>query len=446
MAAGRRRSGDCKRRRDFKPCVAFAKVPGLRRWDAGSSVSALITPIVPTLRVGMPPWTLRVRRWKGRGASRAAFPRRAWERSPLRYSPFASNLLRRQLAWRHNNETMDPTLIERRQFSGGMKGKNLRYLNEPASGPGRMTRTGFVLLEHFSLPAFTQTLDTLVTANLLRPGLFSTRTFGLSDCEVISDLGLVIRPDSRLETSMLQELDLLVICGGYRTELKASDEFINLLKMAAEAGVILAGLWNGAWFLGRAGVLEGYRCAIHPEHRPALAEISKATQVSSEPYVIDRDRLTASSPSGAFHMALDWIKGLHDKALVEGIEDILAFEESRYRRIKPTENICVSAPLREVVKLMDANLEEPLELEQLAVYAGRSRRQLERLFKEQLGTTPQRYYMELRITEARRLLQHTELSQVDVLVACGFVSPSHFSKCYSAYFGYRPSKEKRLVK
>lgn len=239
---------------------------------------------------------------------------------------------------------------------------------------------------------------------------------------------------------------MLVICGGYRTELRASDEFIQLLKTAAGLGITLAGLWNGAWFLGRAGLLAGYRCAIHPEHRPALAEFCKATQVSSEPYVIDRDRLTASSPSGAFHMALDWIKGLHDKALVEGIEDILAFEESRYRRIKPTENICLSAPLREVVKLMDANLEEPLELEQLAAYAGRSRRQLERLFREQLGTTPQRYYLELRITEARRLLQHTELSQVDVLVACGFVSPSHFSKCYSSYFGYRPSKEVRLVK
>ena len=309
-----------------------------------------------------------------------------------------------------------------------------------------MTRTGFLLLEHFSLPAFTQALDTLVTANLLRPGLFSSRTFGLHDGEVISDLGLVIRPDGRIDTLAVHDLDLLVICGGYRTELNAGDELNHLLRLAADHGVILAGLWNGAWFLGSAGLLDGYRCAIHPEHRPALAEISKATDVTSEPYVIDRDRLTASSPAGAFHMALDWIKGLHDKALVEGIEDILAFEESRYRRIKPTENVCVSAPLREVVKLMDANLEEPLELEQLAVYAGRSRRQLERLFKEQLGTTPQRYYMELRITEARRLLQHTELSQVDVLVACGFVSPSHFSKCYSAYFGYRPSREKRLVK
>ena len=337
-------------------------------------------------------------------------------------------------------------MIERRQFSGGMKGKNLRYLNESPAEKGQMIRTGFLLLEHFSLPAFTHALDTIVTANLLRPALFGSRTFGLGDGEVISDLGLVIRPDQALHCSAMQDLDLLVICGGYRTELKASDELLQVLRTAAEQGVCLAGLWNGAWFLGRAGLLDGYRCAIHPEHRPALAEISRSTQVSSEPYVIDRDRLTASSPSGAFHMVLDWIKGLHDKALVEGIEDILAFEESRYRRIKPTENQCVSAPLREVVKLMDANLEEPLELDQLAGYVGRSRRQLERLFREQLGTTPQRYYLELRITEARRLLQHTELSQVDVLVACGFVSPSHFSKCYSAYFGYRPSKEKRLVK
>lgn len=336
--------------------------------------------------------------------------------------------------------------MERRQFSGGMKGKNLRYLNETPGQAPRLVLAGFVLLEHFSLPAFTQALDTLITANLLRPGLFTSRTFGLDEQEVISDLGLVIRPDARLDHSALADLDLLVICGGYRTQLKASESFIELLKAAAQQGVILAGLWNGAWFLGKAGVLDGYRCAIHPEHRPALTEIAKATQVSSEPYVIDRDRLSASSPSGAFHMALDWIKSLHDKALVEGIEDILAFEESRYRRIKPAENICVSAPLREVVRLMDANLEEPLALEQLAVYAGRSRRQLERLFREQLGTTPQRYYMELRITEARRLLQHTGLSQVDVLVACGFVSPSHFSKCYSAYFGYRPSKETRLVK
>jgi len=33
---------------------------------------------------------------------------------------------------------------------------------------------------------------------------------------------------------------------------------------------------------------------------------------------------------------------------------------------------------------------------------------------------------------------------MEVAVACGFVSVSHFSKCYAAYFGYPPSREQRL--
>lgn len=336
--------------------------------------------------------------------------------------------------------------MERRQFSRCMKGKNLRYLDGGLREVFTAAGVGFLLLEHFSLPAFTQTLDTIVTANLLRPGLFASRTFGLRGAEVMSDLGLMIRPDARIHLAEIQDLDLLVICGGYRTTLNVDPELTSLLRAASEFGVALAGLWNGAWFLGSAGLLDGYRCTIHPEHRPALSEVARTAHVNSEAFVIDRDRLTASSPAGAYHMALEWIKGLHDKALVDGVEDILSFEESRYRRIKPSPLLSVSAPLREVVKLMDANLEEPLEMDRLAVYAGRSRRQIERLFREQLGSTPQRYYLELRITEARRLLQHTQLSQMEVLVACGFVSPSHFSKCYSAYFGYRPSRETRWVK
>lgn len=336
-------------------------------------------------------------------------------------------------------------MTTRRQFSTAMRGKNLRYVSDSGPKSAHVTRIAFLLLEHFSLPAFTHSLDIVVTANLLRPASFTSRTLGLDDKDVISDLGLVIRPDTPLCTLSLSEVDLLIVCGGYRTELKINADLVDTLKVAAAHGVILGGLWNGAWFLGAAGLLEGYRCAIHPEHRPALAEIAKSTQVTSEAFVIDRGRLTASSPSGSFHLILEWIKGLHDKALVEGIEDILAFEESRYRRVKRTNHLSLSAPIKEVVRLMDANLEEPLELEQLAVYSGRSRRQVERLFKEQLGTTPQRYYLELRLTEARRLFQHTAMSQLEVLVACGFVSPSHFSKCYSSFFGYRPSKETRLV-
>lgn len=335
--------------------------------------------------------------------------------------------------------------MQRRTFSDVMKNKNYRYLDDEKKEASKQTRVGFLLLEHFSLPAFTQALDSLITANLLQHGLFAVRHFSLDGNEVISDLGLVIRPDAIFNHACLSALDLLVVCGGYRTALHASADLNRLLKDAASLNIPLGGLWNGAWFLGNAGLLNGYRCAIHPEHRSALAEVAKRAEVTSEPYVIDRDRLTASSASGAPTLILEWIKQLHTRALVDGIEDILAFEASRYRRVNPKSLLKISDPTREVVQLMEANLEELLELDQLADYVGRSRRQVERLFREQLGTTPQRYYLELRITEARRLLQHTKLSVAEVALACGFVTGSHFSRCYSSYYGYRPSKERRLV-
>ncbi|WP_263263261.1 GlxA family transcriptional regulator [Pseudomonas entomophila] len=334
--------------------------------------------------------------------------------------------------------------MQRRTFSGGIKGKNLRYLHAGQAATPPTAAVGFVLLEHCSLPAFTQALDTLVTANLLQPASFATHTFTLTGAEVTSDLGIVIRPDAALTSYPLEQLKLLIICGGLRTPLRGNLALRKLLIRAAEQGVALGGLWNGAWFLGHAGLLDGYRCAIHPEHRPALAETAKYSQVTSESFMVDRDRFTSASPNGAFNMVLAWIGQAHGAGLVDAIVDILAFEVSRYRRVNPTLRVKMAAPLRKVVELMEANLEEPLGLGQLAEYVGVSRRQIERLFKDQLSTTPLRYYLELRVTEGRRLLQHSTLPVVEVAVACGFVSPSHFSKCYTAYFGHSPSREKRL--
>lgn len=335
-------------------------------------------------------------------------------------------------------------MTDRRLFSGGMQGKNLRYLQNKSATAIPQSRVGFVLLEHFSLPAFTQALDTLITANLLQADLFTTCTLTLDGQDAISDLGLVIRADGSLGECKLEDLQLLVVCGGLRTPLRNQPELRAVLKRAAEKGVALAGLWNGAWFLGQAGLLDGYRCAIHPEHRPALAEIAQHSEVTSESYMVDRNRYTAASPNGAFNMVLEWIGQSHGAALVDGIVDILAFEASRYKRVNPKLQLKLTAPLREVVKLMEANLDEPLDLTQISEYVNRSRRQIERLFQQQLNTTPLRYYLELRVTEGRRLLQHSNLTVVQVAVACGFVSPSHFSKCYTAYFGHPPSREKRL--
>ena len=94
-------------------------------------------------------------------------------------------------------------------------------------------------------------------------------------------------------------------------------------------------------------------------------------------------------------------------------------------------------------QLMEANIEEPLSIVELAQLCQTSQRQLQRLFRRNLSLTPEQYYVAVRLGRARRLLQQTSMSVMDITVACGFRSPCHFSRSYRALFGHAPSRERR---
>jgi len=99
--------------------------------------------------------------------------------------------------------------------------------------------------------------------------------------------------------------------------------------------------------------------------------------------------------------------------------------------------------LTEAVSLMEANIEEPISLEELSSLVGISRRQLERLFQKYLQCVPTRYYMELRLKRARLLLLQTDKPVIDIALACGFISATHFSKCYRDFYSIPPSEARR---
>ena len=53
-----------------------------------------------------------------------------------------------------------------------------------------------------------------------------------------------------------------------------------------------------------------------------------------------------------------------------------------------------------------------------------------------------RYYLEIRLDRARHLLVQSSMPVVEVAVACGFVSASHFSKCYRELYNRSPQQER----
>ncbi|MEI9851486.1 MAG: AraC family transcriptional regulator [Sphingomonas sp.] len=66
------------------------------------------------------------------------------------------------------------------------------------------------------------------------------------------------------------------------------------LRRLARHGTRLGGVSGGPWLLARAGLLDGYRCTIHWEHRPAFVEAFPGLDVENGLFVVDRDRLTCA--------------------------------------------------------------------------------------------------------------------------------------------------------
>jgi transcriptional regulator GlxA family with amidase domain len=97
------------------------------------------------------------------------------------------------------------------------------------------------------------------------------------------------------------------------------------------------------------------------------------------------------------------------------------------------------------ISVMESNLEDPIPIRRLANLTNISSRQMERLFRKHLQCSPHQFYLSLRLSKARVLLIETSLTITQIAIACGFVSPSHFSKCYRKAYGETPHNARITV-
>jgi AraC family carnitine catabolism transcriptional activator len=99
--------------------------------------------------------------------------------------------------------------------------------------------------------------------------------------------------------------------------------------------------------------------------------------------------------------------------------------------------------LVKAIGYMEQAIESPLTLAQIAVLAGLSTRQLQRLFLSEMARTPEQFYIDIRLRVANDLLSHTDDAIGDIALQCGFGNPSHFARSFQATFGHRPSDVRR---
>jgi AraC family transcriptional regulator len=94
--------------------------------------------------------------------------------------------------------------------------------------------------------------------------------------------------------------------------------------------------------------------------------------------------------------------------------------------------------IQTLVNHVEENLSEDINIPQLADSFNLSPWHFQRLFKALVGDTVGGYVRGRRLTEAVRLLTHTELRIIDIAFSVGFNSHEAFTRSFKAYFGQSP--------
>ena len=237
------------------------------------------------------------------------------------------------------------------------------------------------------------------------------------------------------------------VVGGIGIQRTVTREHVSWLQSQARQSRRLGAVCTGSWALACAGLLDGFDCSVHWECLAAMQEAFPRVAMSTRLFTLDRNRFTSSGGTAPLDMMLHLIGQQHGRELAAGISEMFIYERIRneqdHQRVPLKHMLGSNQPkLQEIVALMEANLEEPIDLDELACFVDISRRQLERLFQKYLHCSPSRYYLKLRLIRARQLLKQTSMSIIEVASVCGFVSTPHFSKCYREYFGIPPRDER----
>ena len=319
---------------------------------------------------------------------------------------------------------------------------------KPITANLKPTRYGFLLMPEFSMIAFSSAIEVLRMANQLRQeNLYEWPIYTMDGEPVAASNTIEVSPDG--DVNDVGDLAALFVCSGMRVDRHWNEALGFHLNRFSKTKLVLGGICTGSHLLAKAGLLDGYRCTIHWENIASLREIWPEVIVTEELFELDRDRYTTSGGSAPLDMMLNLVKKEHGNELAVSVSEQFMCDRMRgaYDKQRVPLKLLIGAnqpKLTEAVELMESNLEELINLDDLASLVGISRRQLERLFKKYLGCVPRRYYLDLRLKKARQLLLQTAGSVSDIGLACGFVSASHFSKSYREMFGVSPRAERQF--
>jgi transcriptional regulator GlxA family with amidase domain len=318
------------------------------------------------------------------------------------------------------------------------------FFKPPASGGPVVVH--LLLVPNFSMNAFTCMVEPMRLANFIAgKEIYRWEIISRDGDAVTASNHIMINAEKDLVS--IERPDNITVCSGVDAHLYNDTASFGFLRRWNREGAHIGSLCTGAHILAHAGLLNGFRCTVHWSNLDSMIEEFPDLDIRAELFEIDRNRFTCAGGMASLDLILHDIRHRVTPDLAAAVSE--QFMHERIREGHENQKLPLQARLRinhprliKAIAEMEAHVEEALSRDEIASHVGLSRRQLERLFRRYLGTSPARYYLKLRLNRAQTLLQQTTMPVTEVAFASGFTSASHFSKCYRDMFGKTPRGER----
>ncbi|MEM8571411.1 MAG: GlxA family transcriptional regulator [Pseudomonadota bacterium] len=317
--------------------------------------------------------------------------------------------------------------------------------------PQKRLRVGFLLAQNFTLSAFANFVDVLRLAadeaDRSRPIYCDWAVLSDSMEPVRSSCGVRVTPDTSLRRA--DAFDYIVVVGGVMSdEVALSAAERRFLTAYARTGAPLVALCTGVFILRELGLLDGYRCCVSWfHHQDFINRFEEVEPVSDRIFVVDRDRLTCSGGHGAAHLAAFLVsRHVGQSAATKSLNIMMIDDALRGDEAQPAQQIARKVTddlVKRAILKMQQNVELPLTVTELAAGLRIGRRTLERRFLSDLGRSPSKIYLDLRLDRALTRLRKTTDTVTEVGLATGFCDGTHLARALKSERGITPAEFRR---
>lgn len=305
----------------------------------------------------------------------------------------------------------------------------------------------FFLPHTFGMLPFISAVEPLRAANRFSGrALYRWHLLGSDREAAVANNGMALAVNQGINDG--GKFNRLIVCGPHDPLHYDDNRALRALRQFAASGTLMGALDTGSYLLAQAELIKRRRCTIHWENLPGFREAFPHILVSSELFEVDGGLFTCAGGTASLDMMLTIIRQDHGHTLALQVAELFIATRSRsaadpQRRGIVERSGIHHAGLVSCIELMEVNLEQPLGTAELAAMINLSARQLERLFRTHLQTTPTLFYQKARLRAGHELLRQTTLSVLEVASAVGFSSADYFSRRFRVLYGYSPTAARK---